>query len=278
MTLKALSYVRITGADLDAWNEYAIGVLALDPEREGERLRLRLDERHYRFDVRSAGPAATVLGWDVATEADLESLRAGLDRAGVEVTVGDEETVHDRGVLAQIAFTDPSGLEHEVVYGARLGLRPVHFSRALSSYTTGALGLGHVAVGVPDLSAAAEFYTGVLGFRTTDVTPGLFAFLHLNARHHSIALMRYDRAEVHHLLLQVGSLTDVGRALDVATERGLLRKTLGQHTNDEVVSFYSRTPAGWDVELGTGGILIDEHEWTVRQVGRPFSAWGHKSV
>ena len=277
-TIKALSYVRVTGADLDAWDQYATEVLALAPIRDGQRLTLRLDERNYRFDIRADGAAETVMGWDVATKADLETLATALDKAGISFTVGGADTLADRDVLAQIAFSDPYGLKHEAVVGARLGLRPVHFSRKLSNYTTGDLGLGHFAVGVPDLEAATEFYSTVLGFRLTDSMPGLFSFMRVNPRHHSIALMQYDTAEIHHMLLQVDELEDVGRAYDAATANGSLRKSLGQHTNDGLVSFYTETPAGWEVELGTGGMQIDDATWVVRQVGRPFSAWGHKAL
>lgn len=277
-TIKALSYVRVTGADLEAWDRYATEVLGLAPIRDGERLTLRLDERNYRFDIRTDGPAETVMGWDVATKADLETLATALDKAGIGFTVGDAETLADRDVLAQITFSDPYGLKHEAVVGARLGLRPVHFSRKLSAYTTGQLGLGHFAVGVPDLEAATEFYSTVLGFRLTDAMPGLFSFMRVNPRHHSIALMQHDTAEIHHMLLQVDELEDVGRAYDAATSNGSLRKSLGQHTNDGLVSFYTETPAGWEVELGTGGMEIDDDTWIVRQVGRPFSACGHKAL
>ena len=35
-------------------------------------------------------------------------------------------------------------------------------------------------------------------------------------------------------------------------------QTLGMHTNDKTISFYAGTPAGFAVEYGTGGILIDD--------------------
>jgi hypothetical protein len=52
--------------------------------------------------------------------------------------------------------------------------------------------------------------------------------------------------------------------------------TLGRHTNDHVVSFSSRSPSGFDVEFGCGGVLVDEATWTVTQVTKP-SFWGHRS-
>ena len=41
---------------------------------------------------------------------------------------------------------------------------------------------------------------------------------------------------------------------------------LGKHTNDHMVSFYSRSPSGFDVEFGYDGLLVDEATWTVTQI------------
>ncbi len=51
------------------------------------------------------------------------------------------------------------------------------------------------------------------------------------------------------------SLDDVGRAMDrCARNKAPLVSTLGRHANDEMVSFYVRTPSGFDIEYGTGGL------------------------
>ena len=42
-----------------------------------------------------------------------------------------------------------------------------------------------------------------------------------------------------------------------------------------MVSFYSRSPSGFDVEFGFGGLLVDEMDWTVTQITKP-SFWGHR--
>ena len=33
--------------------------------------------------------------------------------------------------------------------------------------------------------------------------------------------------------------------------------SLGRHTNDEMISFYLRTPSGFDIEYGFGGKTVD---------------------
>ena len=49
--------------------------------------------------------------------------------------------------------------------------------------------------------------------------------------------------------------------------------TLGRHTNDQMVSFYARTPSGFEVEYGAGAVSVDE-SWTVVNHDR-ISVWGH---
>ena len=69
----------------------------------------------------------------------------------------------------------------------------------------------------------------------------------------------------------------VGRAWDLVDLRGAapIVQTLGMHTNDKTISFYARTPAGFAVEYGTGGILIDDRTWTpTRYPGAHY--WGHQ--
>jgi hypothetical protein len=42
-----------------------------------------------------------------------------------------------------------------------------------------------------------------------------------------------------------------------------------------MVSFYARTPAGFEVEFGTGALEVDEASWRVMRHDKP-SSWGHK--
>jgi 3,4-dihydroxy-9,10-secoandrosta-1,3,5(10)-triene-9,17-dione 4,5-dioxygenase len=55
---------------------------------------------------------------------------------------------------------------------------------------------------------------------------------------------------------------DIGTALDLVNEREMrLAMTLGRHTNDLMTSFYVRTPSGFEIEYGTGGLLVDDDSW-----------------
>ena len=92
----------------------------------------------------------------------------------------------------------------------RLLRRPQHLR-----LSTGAQGMGHVVLMVADFEAALAFYQDLLGFRISDFmrTPKI-CFLHVNARHHSLALFEHPRQGMHHLLIELYSLDDVGQGYD----------------------------------------------------------------
>jgi 3,4-dihydroxy-9,10-secoandrosta-1,3,5(10)-triene-9,17-dione 4,5-dioxygenase len=152
------------------------------------------------------------------------------------------------------------------------------------------MGLGHAVLPVTDDAAAMAFWSGALGFRLRDsmrMAPELFGqppgdplfmrFLGCNPRHHSLALAPFPAGPgIVHLMIEVASLDDVGRALDRCERRGApVSATLGRHANDLMVSFYARTPGGFDIEYGTDGQLVDDRTWVTRET-TAISLWGHR--
>ena len=180
-----------------------------------------------------------------------------------------------------LKLEDPAGHTLEVFCGAALDSRP-SVSPYGNRFVTGDLGLGHVVLPVPaGDEAALGFYTEVLGFRLRDSMrmpaeffggkpgdpPVWFRFLGCNARHHSLALAPVPaEASIVHLMIESASLDDVGRALDRCIRRGAtVSGSLGRHANDLMVSFYVRTPGGFDIEYGTDGRLVDDASWISRE-------------
>jgi 3,4-dihydroxy-9,10-secoandrosta-1,3,5(10)-triene-9,17-dione 4,5-dioxygenase len=85
-------------------------------------------------------------------------------------------------------------------------------------------------------------------------------------------------AGIVHLMIEVAALDDVGRALDRCARRGApVSASLGRHANDLMVSFYVRTPGGFDIEYGTDGRLVDDATWVSRET-TAVSLWGHSFV
>jgi len=82
--------------------------------------------------------------------------------------------------------------------------------------------------------------------------------------------------KIHHLMFQVGEIWDVGSAYDRVNDAGLeLEMTLGSHPNDRMLSFYVRTPSGFSIEYGAGGLVIDDATWMVRTYDK-LDDWGHR--
>ena len=44
--------------------------------------------------------------------------------------------------------------------------------------------------------------------------------------------------------------------------------------NDEMISFYVKSPGGFDVEFGTDGLQVDDGKWVARE-STAVSYWGH---
>jgi 2,3-dihydroxybiphenyl 1,2-dioxygenase len=283
MTIASLGYLGLQVKDPAAWAAFARDVLGLMPAEQAGRF--RLDELSWRVAV-EAGPADDVayLGFETAGPAELAALRTRLVEAGVAVEDGTPELRATRQVLRLIACRDPDGLPVEIFYGPTQRTETPFASPAgVEGFVTGDQGLGHVVLSTRDMDAARRFYQDLLGFRLSDVIhmqagPGFdMEFFHCNPRHHTLALMPVPLPRrLHHFMVQVANLDTVGFALERATAAGApITASLGRHTNDRMVSFYARTPAGFEVEFGQGAIEVDDATWRVGRHEKP-SSWGHK--
>ena len=280
----SLGYLGVTAPDVDAWRPFAEEVLGAEvvPPAPGEEgIALRIDERAWRIAVAPGEGGLAYVGWEVPGADALDRIGRDLAAAGCAVE-DDAKRAAIREVAALLHTKDPAGNVLEFFYGARVPRRPFVSGRGVR-FVTGELGLGHVVLGRPDTDDLVHFYRDVLGFRVSDtvaIGPISLVFFHVNPRHHSLALAAIPGAPagLGHFMLEVDDLDDVGRALD-AVEAGAapLTRTLGRHSNDHMVSFYVRSPSGFDVEYGWNGRAVDDATWTVSSYDAP-SVWGHRSV
>ena len=127
--------------------------------------------------------------------------------------------------------------------------------------------IGHVVLMSTDLERSVAFYTGVLGFRVSDVYPetmmkGRMVFMRCAADHHGVALVgaapgASPQNELHHMAFEVATLDEVFRARD------WLR------TNGVKVEFEGRRRAGCQVAvefLDPDGHWLEIY-WGLDQVG-----------
>jgi 3,4-dihydroxy-9,10-secoandrosta-1,3,5(10)-triene-9,17-dione 4,5-dioxygenase len=106
---------------------------------------------------------------------------------------------------------------------------------------------------------------------------GLY-FMHAdNPRHHSLALMGAPVPNgCVHIMLEARTLDDVGYALDRCMASGAhISSSFGKHSNDQMLSFYVQTPAGFDLEFGCHGLQPDWSTWVPTHSLVP-DLWGHR--
>ena len=281
--LQALGYVGFGSGDLDGWRQFGTGLVGLQAvERSTSLLSFRMDDRKQRIVIdRSLPEGARFFGWEVTDAAALEQLAARLEAAGVAVTAEPQTLADARRVRNLISFRDPAGNRLEAFYGAEIDDAPFQPGRSISGFRTGPLGLGHAVLTVENIDAVMPFYVDLLGFALSDYIEKPFRayFFHINARHHSLALIETGKNGMHHLMVELFSLDDVGQAYDIAlTEPERVNVTLGRHTNDLMTSFYAKTPSSFMIECGWGGREIDPQQWQPFEMEVGPSMWGHERV
>jgi 2,3-dihydroxybiphenyl 1,2-dioxygenase len=289
MGILGLGYIGLHVRDLEAWTGFATQVLGIMPadSREGVR-RFRIDSQAWRIAVEHGEQDdLTYVGLEVADAAALAAVRQRLVDAQVAVRDPEVAVIDERRVTDMFICQDPDGLQVEVYYGpAQSTDIPFASPTGVSAFVGGEQGLGHVVLAAPNIDATRHFFKDLLGFRLSDIirmplAPGVILdleFYHCNPRHHTLALVPAPGPKrLHHFMLQAASLDDVGFTLDRAyAAQTPIVQTLGRHTNDHMVSFYAKTPSGFDVEFGFGAQEVDAN-WRVVRHDKP-SSWGHKRV
>jgi 2,3-dihydroxybiphenyl 1,2-dioxygenase len=285
-----LGYLGLSVSNIDEWERFATQVLGLQSNgRDSDgSLFLRMDEYHHRFIVHPTGKDdLAYVGWEVASEEALQALAGQLTAAGVAVQPGTAAEAEARRVAGLIKFPDPSGIASEAFYGPLVTFdKPFQSPRPISGFQASEQGLGHCVLAVDDFDRSLQFYREVLGLRVSDFVqispaPGMtlnVVFFHCNPRHHSLAFWAMPQApkRLHHFMMQLKSLDDVGSTYDLCQEQKIpLVMNMGRHTNDHMVSFYLRTPPGFAVEYGWGAREVDDATWRV-QTHTAGSVWGHQ--
>jgi 3,4-dihydroxy-9,10-secoandrosta-1,3,5(10)-triene-9,17-dione 4,5-dioxygenase len=284
--------MRIEATDMAAWREYGLKVLGMVEGKgsDPDALYLRMDDFPARLVIfPGEHDRLSVSGWETANAAELQEVRDNLSAAGVAFKEGTAEQLQDRRVDELITFEDPSGNTLEAFHGAALEHRRV-VSPYGHKFVTGEQGLGHVVLSTTDDEASLRFYRDVLGFRLRDSMrlppqmvgrpadgkPAWLRFFGCNPRHHSLAFLPMPTPSgIVHLMIEVENSDDVGLCLDRALRKKVkMSATLGRHVNDLMLSFYMKTPGGFDIEFGCEGRQVEDESWIARE-STAVSLWGH---
>lgn len=287
--IRGLAYVVVESTDPGRWRlfgEQVMGAMA-SPAPDGG-LYVKLDERPFRYlIVKADRDRYRASGWEVLNPQAFDHAVAQLERAGVQFQRGTATELAARQFQDMVWFLDPSGNRHEVVWGVRSDFARFDSPVGVPCFVTGDQGLGHTVLAAPQFDATWTFWRDVMGFGLSDIynhRAGADApvqrlhFTHCNnSREHSLALFEspVPPSGCIHVMAEVDSMTQVGRALDRCKQHGFkLMASLGQHVNDQVISFYMLTPGGFSMEFGYGGVKVD---WSSHSVfeATTISYWGH---
>ncbi|OHV04450.1 extradiol ring-cleavage dioxygenase [Mycobacterium talmoniae] len=285
-----LGYLVIETEKFADWRRFgrdAIG-MHLD-DTLPDAIRFRLDGNACRFLLRR-GPAedVTALGWQLDDHAGFDEIIARVTRHGVPISEGTAEEAALRGVERLVRFPGPNGLAQEIFTRARAADTPLDMA-VRGGFVTGDAGIGHVAVTTKRPHQMRGYYTTVFDARLSDYIDETITgvklkirFLRVNQRHHSVAIAAVNRlpinpirTRIQHLNVQVADLDDMAAAYQRVKGLGFhMALAVGQHTNDRELSFYAKTPSGFEWEVGWNPLIVDESTWEPA-THQGISVWGH---
>ena len=284
-----LGYVVIDTEKFADWKRFGRDAVGMHvDDLTPDVMRFRLDANECRVLLRR-GPAEDVvaLGWQLDDHAGFDEICRRVVDHGVPAEVGTDDEAAIRGVERFVRFPGPNGLAQEIFTTARTAAPPGDL--AGSGFVTGAGGLGHVALTTKRPHLMRGYFSHVFDARLSDYIDetinGLklkIRFLRVNERHHSVAIASANllpvnpvRTRVQHVNVQVAALEDMVASYQRVRALGFeIALSPGQHTNDKELSYYARTPSGFEWEVGWNPIVIDECTWQP-STHQGISIWGH---
>uniref|UniRef100_A0AAU1ZSB4 VOC family protein n=1 Tax=Streptomyces sp. NBC_00093 TaxID=2975649 RepID=A0AAU1ZSB4_9ACTN len=287
-----LGYLVVETNRFTDWRRFGTDAIGMHhDDLDTGLMRFRLDDQECRFLLRR-GPAEDVVatGWHLDDHTTFEQIEARVRAHGVPCAEGTAEEAKQRGVERLLRFPGPKGITQEIYTSPVRSPEPL---KMLSSgWVTGDSGMGHVAITSARPTLMRGYFTTVFDARLTDCIDETISgarlkirFLRVNERHHSIAIAAVRglpidpvRTRVQHLNIQAASLDDLARSYERVHELGFdMALSVGQHTNDKELSYYARTPSGFEWEVGWNPVVVDEATWEP-STHQGISVWGHLPV
>jgi 2,3-dihydroxybiphenyl 1,2-dioxygenase len=287
-----LGHIVIETRRFADWRRFGVDAIGMHLDDVDPRtMRFRLDDHQCRFLLQH-GPAedVTAVGWHIDDHETFDRVLARVTDRGVPVREGTPEETALRGVERLWRFPGPKGIVQEVF------TTPVPAPEPLAIRTTGFVtgegGMGHIAITSTRPHQLRGYYNTVFDARLTDLIDETISgvklkirFLRVNNRHHSIAVaatrgLRVDpvRTRIQHLNIQVAALDDMTESYRRVKQLGFgMALSVGQHTNDRELSYYARTPSGFEWEVGWNPVTVDESTWEPT-THKGISIWGHTPV
>jgi catechol 2,3-dioxygenase-like lactoylglutathione lyase family enzyme len=223
-------------------------------------------------DIARIATAAAAHDLDVAHDTTADGANAGI--SVVEPVVGIRVRVAVRDRITQSPNVAPpmNGPGNTVRDGERA---PAIFAEGPAAPRR----LGHVLWGTPDIAASKRFLVDVLGFRLSDESAGIIAFLRCSPDHHNVGLISSPVPFFHHSSWQVDDVDEIGRGAHHLLTGDPMRSVwgLGRHFLGSNLFWYFRDPAGNFAEYFADLDQIgDDDAWIARDWApdKSLYAWG----
>lgn len=286
MSVSNLGYLGFEVSDIEAWRHFMVEGVGAIVTNNDSGFSAQIDEYQQRLFFREGSlDDLAIAGFECENDEQRDETVSSLRKAGYEVSRASESTRAARKVSDLYELLDPEGVPLELYTTLNKSEQQFKSDLVKSGFVTGNGGASHFVLGCTDSATRLEFYQNQLGFRLSDVitmkiNPELtlqLTFLHVNERHHTLALAGTPmHKRIDHFMLEVGDIEDVGLAHDRMRSLNIpIARSLGQHPNDGMFSFYAETPSGFLMELGSGGIKINDNNWQTAEYSMT-SIWGHK--
>ncbi len=139
--------------------------------------------------------------------------------------------------------------------------------------------LGHVLYTTPDLPASIDFLVDVFGFKVSDTSAGMIAFLRCSPDHHNVGLINAPVHFFHHSSWQVNDVDEIGQGAQHLLGGDPARSVwgLGRHFLGSNMFWYFRDPAGNYAEYYSDLDQIPEElQWDAKDWApeKSLYAWG----
>ncbi|MDF2120007.1 VOC family protein [Roseiarcaceae bacterium H3SJ34-1] len=252
--VKRLGHGTFATPDLEQQVDYwtnVIGLQVIERGRDKVFLATKLGQEAIALE-RGPEPVMSRIAFQVAPGSDLGEIAAKLQTLGV---ASEKRSGISPGVDEAVVFTDPKGTQVEVYAEYRF------YKQDMSDTGIGPFKFGHVAHRVENVQKTVDFYTDVLGFRTSDWMGDHFAFMRCGVDHHTVNFVRYDTPALHHIAFEVKDWSELHRACEVLAKHkihlvwGPLRHVVGHN-----VAAYHRNADGVRVEMFCEMDLMKDEE------------------
>lgn len=201
-----IGHMALRVRDLDAAVTFQSDVLGLvEAERHGHVAYMTCNDRHHELIlIESRKRGYDHIGLEVPDAATLETLRAGIGRAGGESlgAVYDGEPGIDRAALVR----GPGGHVYKLFCGMESVAAPAAGDRPQK--------FEHVSVKARRLGPVERFLVDGLGFAFSDRMGRTASWWHCDADHHGMAVVFGPRSELSHYAWTLPDLNALGRVAD----------------------------------------------------------------